>query len=295
MNRLLLVLVAHHRPARAAARRLAVGAAHAAPRRGADVRRRGRHARPRGADPARRASPTRSPRCAWLDAARSRSSSTPSSRSHRSTSSASTRRERSPSRGFASSTSSSRRRRLRRHARAGALRAASPARNATLEAIAERFERRGRGAATSSSVLVPPPLRRGAVRRQLVDPRRAGAVRPRAAYRPRVAEESRNGHRVVALGLTPQDPRDAMPRRVAAPGIVVLAERLRPQAKQTVEYFRRQGVELTHPLRRRARDRARGRARVGIEPDAGDGRGRVTPEGKRETIERSTREAASSR
>src|SRR6266540_3395688 len=167
--------------------------------------------------------------------------------------------------------------------------AAVSARNPTLEAIAEHFP----SAPDTAAELVPFSSRR-----------RYGAARfgsswsilgapelfELGSFAARVDEESRNGRRVVALGLTPADPTDEMPAGVEASGIVVLAERLRPQAKATVEYFRREGVEL-RILSGDAPETVRAVAReVGIEPTPETVVGRISPEGKRELVERLERE-----
>ncbi len=167
--------------------------------------------------------------------------------------------------------------------------AAVSARNPTLEAIAERFP----SVPDTAAELVPFSSRR-----------RYGAARlgsswsilgapelfELGSFASRVDEESRNGRRVVALGLTPADPTDEMPAGVEASGIVVLAERLRPQAKATVEYFRREGVEL-RILSGDAPETVRAVAReVGIEPTPETVVGRISPEGKRELVERLERE-----
>ena len=167
--------------------------------------------------------------------------------------------------------------------------AATEARNATLAAIAERFE----AAPEPAEATVPFSSRQryGALRFghtwSILGAPELFELGPYAA---RVADESRNGHRVVALGLTPQDPTDGMPPGVDASGVVVLTEQLRPQAKATVEFFRREGVEL-RILSGDAPDTVRAVAReVGIEPTPETVVGRVTPEAKRETVERLTRE-----
>lgn len=63
----------------------------------------------------------------------------------------------------------------------------------------------------------------------------------------RVAREAADGRRVVAFGTSPE-PLEAVdraaPPRFQATGIAVIAERLRPEARATVEYFRREGVAL---------------------------------------------------
>jgi cation-transporting ATPase E len=168
--------------------------------------------------------------------------------------------------------------------------AATPARNATLEAIAERFDGAA-GAEADGTVPFSSRRRYGATR---FDGTWSILGAPElfdlGPYAERVAEETNDGHRVVALGLTPQDPTHELPPGVAASGIVVLAEQLRPQAKETVDYFQRQGVEL-RILSGDAPETVRAVARdVGIHPTPETVVGRVTPEGKRETIERLTRE-----
>src|SRR5262249_30229765 len=111
--------------------------------------------------------------------------------------------------------------------------AAAEARNATLEAIAERFEtatdERAEDAVPFSSRRRFGALRFGRMWSILGAPE----LFELGPYAARVEEETRNGHRVVALGLTPQQPADELPSSVEASGIVVLAERLRPQAKAT--------------------------------------------------------------
>ena len=66
-------------------------------------------------------------------------------------------------------------------------------------------------------------------------------------YSDRAEAEAANGRRVVAFGTSPialedVDPTDAP--RFPAQALVVIAERLRPDARATVEYFRREGVAL---------------------------------------------------
>jgi cation-transporting ATPase E len=163
------------------------------------------------------------------------------------------------------------------------------ARNPTLEAIAERFP----SLSEPADQLAPFSSRRryGAARFgsmwTVVGAPELFDLGPLAA---RVDEEARNGRRVVALGLTPVDPTQELTPGVEANGIVVLAERLRPQARATVEFFRREGVEL-RILSGDAAETVRAVAReVGIEPTADTVVGRITPEGKRDTVERLTRE-----
>ena len=65
----------------------------------------------------------------------------------------------------------------------------------------------------------------------------------------RAGAEAASGRRVVAFGSSPVpldriDPAAGPPPQFTASAIVVIAERLRPDARTTVEYFRREGVAL---------------------------------------------------
>ncbi|HET9324090.1 MAG TPA: HAD-IC family P-type ATPase [Gaiellaceae bacterium] len=65
----------------------------------------------------------------------------------------------------------------------------------------------------------------------------------------RAGAEAASGRRVVAFGTSPVpldriDAAAGPPPRFPASAIVVIAERLRPEARTTVEYFRREGVSL---------------------------------------------------
>jgi magnesium-transporting ATPase (P-type) len=130
--------------------------------------------------------------------------------------------------------------------------ASAPSRNLTLEAIAEGrlAEVEGRDVVAQ----VPFSSRRrwsaldlGDERLVLGAPERFASADPELAARAR--EEASAGRRVLALGRTesplpaagtdPQFPDDVQPL-----GLVVLAERLRPNAAETVSYFSAQGVEL---------------------------------------------------
>jgi P-type E1-E2 ATPase len=130
--------------------------------------------------------------------------------------------------------------------------ASSPSRNATLDAIAEAFP----AAAEAALGHVPFSSRRrwSAVR--------AGAVgyvlgAPELFDLGPLAEEAvaeqRGGRRVVALGTTAASferfdvasyPDLPPPGDLKLLGIVVLGERLRPEARETVEFFLREGVQL---------------------------------------------------
>jgi magnesium-transporting ATPase (P-type) len=118
--------------------------------------------------------------------------------------------------------------------------------------------------------------------------------------------EAAAGRRVIALGtssngISPDHP----PHDLPALGIAVLGERLRPEARDTVEFFRRQGVELKVLSGDRPETVAAVAADVGIETeqpvDGSDlpespeelGRllrrtnviGRISPESKKRVIE----------
>ena len=122
--------------------------------------------------------------------------------------------------------------------------ASAPVRNATVEALAERFP----ASAQAPSASVPFSSRRrfGAVRRGgtwiVVGAPELFALGPLGE----TAElEAESGRRVVALGTSRNGvSADHAPHDVAAAGLAVLGERLRPEARETVEFFRRQGVEL---------------------------------------------------
>ena len=130
--------------------------------------------------------------------------------------------------------------------------AGSPSRNPTLEAIAgaalaDVDAGRVDGQVPFSSRRRWSALDLGDERLVLGAPERFAAADPALAERAR--EEATGGRRVLALGLTesplptgrsePQFPDD-----VRALGLVVLAERLRPNAAETVAFFTAQGVEL---------------------------------------------------
>jgi len=121
----------------------------------------------------------------------------------------------------------------------------------------------------------------------------------------RVASEAAQGRRVVALGETHEPlgevSSDARPPAdVELLGVVVIGERLRQEARNTVEYFLSQGVELKVISGDRPETVAAIAAEAGIPQSGGvlDGSqvdrenaltasviGRITPEGKRTVIE----------
>lgn len=62
----------------------------------------------------------------------------------------------------------------------------------------------------------------------------------------RAAELAAKGLRVLCVGVSEADfgPADALPEDLRPAGLVVLSDTLRPGAKETVDYFKSQGVEL---------------------------------------------------
>ena len=126
----------------------------------------------------------------------------------------------------------------------GRFAASSPTRNATLTAIGEHCSRRRRGAPGGRAVLVAAAMERARARRDDVRPRRTRALparlaagdRRRASARRPARRRIRHGGRHVS---------DDEPLSIGRLlGIVVLAERLRADARETVEFLRSQGVRL---------------------------------------------------
>jgi cation-transporting P-type ATPase E len=130
--------------------------------------------------------------------------------------------------------------------------ASAPSRNLTLEAIADAgladVGRRGIVAQVPfSSRRRWSALDLGDERLVLGAPERFAAADPALAQRAR--EEASAGRRVLALGrsdspLPGAGPEPPFPADVHPLGLVVLAERLRANAAQTVAFFTSQGVEL---------------------------------------------------
>jgi cation-transporting P-type ATPase E len=124
--------------------------------------------------------------------------------------------------------------------------ASSPARNGTLDAIAGAY--RGSPVAVAAEVPFSSGRRWSALQ---LDGETivlgAPELLPLGELSERVASEQGDGRRVLAAarggalngGADPRLPDDLAPL-----GVVVLAERLRPEARATVAYFRSQGVEL---------------------------------------------------
>ena len=182
--------------------------------------------------------------------------------------------------------------------------ACAASRNATIEAIAEAFP----GRAEKPQQEVPfssrrkwSALRLGGEGLVLGAPELFSLGR----LEERAAQEASAGRRVVAFGRAPELPDDpepdaAPPAGVELLGLVMIGEKLRPDARATVEFFRAQGVELKvmsgdRPETVAAIAREAG---IAVDGDALDGRdldsaqalaatviGRITPEGKRSVVE----------
>ncbi|TMK38226.1 MAG: HAD family hydrolase [Actinobacteria bacterium] len=130
------------------------------------------------------------------------------------------------------------------------------------------------------------------------------------ALQARVDQATRSGRRVLALASSgaplPARAPESPPPDLRLTGVVVLAEELRPQARETVAYFRSQGVELRVLSGDAPTTVAAIAADVGIEVSGGplDGRelpagpaelaqtvagatviGRISPEGKKAVVE----------
>jgi cation-transporting ATPase E len=129
----------------------------------------------------------------------------------------------------------------------GVYAASSPARNGTLEAIAEAYP----DSPTAVEAEVPFSSGRRWSALQL-DGRAivlgAPELLPVAELGDRVRAEQDAGRRVLAVArggpLRSGDDDPQLPGDLAPLGVVVLAERLRPEARATVEYFRAEGIEL---------------------------------------------------
>ena len=126
----------------------------------------------------------------------------------------------------------------------------SPARNSTLAAIAEA--RLAHAEARPVQAQVPFSSRRrwsaldlGGVRLVLGAPERFEGA---PALRELASREAASGRRVLALGRSdlplPTATEPPFPEEVEVLGLVVLAERLRPNAADTVAFFAAEGVEL---------------------------------------------------
>jgi cation-transporting P-type ATPase E len=126
--------------------------------------------------------------------------------------------------------------------------ASSRHRNATLEAVAEAF---------------PVPPQRVGLRVPFSSRWRWSALElqgrlavlgapelfPLRSLSERARTEAACGRRVLAFGWAPlpsgdPSPEDGLPKGLETAGLVILAERLRPDAQRTVAFFQEQGVEL---------------------------------------------------
>jgi P-type E1-E2 ATPase len=125
--------------------------------------------------------------------------------------------------------------------------ASSPARNTTLEAVAQAYP--ADAAAVEGEVPFSSGRRWSAL---TLDGQTwvlgAPELLPVGALSERVASEQRAGRRVLAFAHSPEAASDgdrpSLPAGLEPVGVLVLAERLRPEARATVEYFRSQGIEL---------------------------------------------------
>jgi len=190
----------------------------------------------------------------------------------------------------------------------GGYAASASARNATLEAIADEFP----GDAEPLVADLPFASRRRSGAQQYADRTvvlgapELFALGDLQAF---AAEQRRRGRRVLAYGEAAVDlraaGRDARFSDVEPLGLVVLAERLRPDAAETVAFFQREGLELKifsgdapDTVASIARDAGIpvDRALLGSDiPDDPEARaafaqsatvvGRVSPEGKRDLVE----------
>jgi cation-transporting P-type ATPase E len=130
--------------------------------------------------------------------------------------------------------------------------ASSPSRNTTLQAIADAGlgpvdERRVVGQVPFSSRRRWSALDLGDERLVLGAPERFAAADPALVERAR--SEASGGRRVLALGRTdvrlpPAGSEPSFPDGVRPLGLVVLAERLRPNAAETVAFFAAEDIEL---------------------------------------------------
>jgi magnesium-transporting ATPase (P-type) len=129
----------------------------------------------------------------------------------------------------------------------GVYAASTPARNGTLEAVAAEFP------AEAVEIDGEVPFSSGRRWSALALAERtyvlgAPELLPLGILGARVAKEQRSGRRVLGFAASDQAPTHDGPATLPAGleplGVLVLAERLRPDARATVEFFRAQGVEL---------------------------------------------------
>ena len=129
----------------------------------------------------------------------------------------------------------------------GVYAASSPVRNTTLEAVAQKFP--AEPVAIEDEVPFSSGRRWSALS---LDGRTfvlgAPELMPLGSLAARVEQEQSRGRRVLAFATSNHPPKQdgptTPPPDLEPLGVLVLAERLRPDARTTVEYFRAQGVEL---------------------------------------------------
>jgi P-type E1-E2 ATPase len=182
--------------------------------------------------------------------------------------------------------------------------ASAASRNATLEAIAQAFP--GRAGKPDLEVPFSSQRKWSALRLDGEDlVLGAPELFTLGELEDRAAQEASAGRRVVAFGRAPelssdQDPDALPPDGVELLGLVVIGEKLRPETRATVEFFREQGVELKVMSGDRPETVAAIAREAGISLNGEplDGRdldpvkalaapviGRITPEGKRAVVE----------
>jgi len=190
------------------------------------------------------------------------------------------------------------------------LAASAGVRNTTLRAIGERFP--GEARVLEQEVPFSSRLRWSGMRhRGTTYVLGAPELLPLGELAGRAEEEARAGRRVLALARTPEPfagdgPERRLPSGLEPVGLVVLAERLREHARETVAFFHAQGVRLKVLSGDRPETVGAIAADVGIPVEGGpvDGRelpedpqalrallrersviGRISPEDKRRVIE----------
>jgi magnesium-transporting ATPase (P-type) len=183
---------------------------------------------------------------------------------------------------------------------AGRFAASSPARNRTLEAIAAAV---GAPAEEPSEYVPFSSARRWSAVRLDDGAYVLGAPErfPLGPLAETAAREQEAGRRVVAFGTAtgPLETRDGPPQGLRPLGLVVLSEDLRDDARETVEFLRGEGVELRvisgdAPATVAAIAADAGIPVAGAVADGSKGEipldamvvGRISPEGKRDFVER---------
>jgi cation-transporting ATPase E len=167
----------------------------------------------------------------------------------------------------------------------GAFAASAGVRNTTLRGISGRFV--GESRTPESEVPFSSRRRWSGVRLDGVSHvLGAPELLPLGDLAPRVEQEARSGRRVLALaqtrsGFAGSDAESPLPSGLQLVGVVVLAERIRPHAAETVAFFRSQGVALKVISGDRPETVAAIAADVGIDVGEGPVDGRSLPEDER--------------